>query len=136
MAGMPMMIFGDGSQTRDFTFVSDTARGILLAGFSNKAVGQTINLGQGSEISINELAADVARVAGQPEAKTEHIGQRPGDVLRLYADSGRAREMLDFSPRVGLPEGLGKLMAWYQGLGMAPAALLEDEIVQNWKPSA
>ena len=136
MAGKPMMVFGDGTQTRDFTFVSDTARGILLAGFSDEAVGRTVNLGQGSEISINELAAEVAAVVGCPNGTVEHVEQRPGDVLRLYADAGRARELLGFSPQVSLREGLARLKAWYEGLGQTPEVLLKNEVVQNWRGSA
>src|SRR4051794_31119507 len=60
LAGKPMVIFGDGTQTRDFTYVSDTAAGILLAGEHENAVGDTINLGFGSEVTINTLAQQVA----------------------------------------------------------------------------
>src|SRR5207253_3360712 len=59
MAGKPMVIFGDGEQTRDFTFVSDTARGIVAAGMAGDAIGHTINLGQGRENSIDELTASI-----------------------------------------------------------------------------
>src|SRR5439155_3431420 len=71
LAGRPMLVFGDGHQTRDFTFVSDTARGILLAGLAENAVGQTINLGSGREISINELTREVAVACGR-DALVEH----------------------------------------------------------------
>src|SRR5205807_83065 len=66
LAGLPLMVFGDGTQTRDFTFVSDTAAGIRRAGWADAAVGQTINVGSGGEITINELAREVAAVAGKP----------------------------------------------------------------------
>src|SRR6266849_1906864 len=62
LAGRPMVIFGDGTQTRDFTYVSDTAAGILAAGQSDAAVGHTFNLGNGKEITINNLAQAVAAV--------------------------------------------------------------------------
>ena len=58
-----MIVFGDGAQTRDFAYVSDTARGILMAGTSEAAVGRTINLGSGSEVAISDLARQVARAA-------------------------------------------------------------------------
>lgn len=135
MSDRPMIVFGDGTQTRDFTFVSDTARGILLAGFADGAVGETINLGQGSEISIRELASVVAEVTEQSCTKVEHVEQRPGDVLRLYADSSRAQALLGFRPQVSLREGLERLRAWYEGLKRTPGSLLEDEVVQNWRPS-
>jgi len=133
LAGKPMMIFGDGSQTRDFTFVEDTARGILLAGFSEDAVGQTINLGQGKEISITDLAGKVSTVVGRGKADVVHMDSRPGDVVRLYADSTQAESLLGFSPAVSLGEGLERLMKWYADSGRTPEEMLRDEVVQNWE---
>ncbi len=132
MAGEPMMIFGDGSQTRDFTFVEDTARGILLAGFSEEAVGHTINLGQGEEITITKLAEEVSAVVGRSESEVVYIDPRPGDVLRLYADSTRAEALLGFSTRVSLREGLERLMTWYEASGRSPEEMLREEVVRNW----
>src|SRR5258705_10571887 len=66
LAGKPMVIFGDGTQTRDFTFVSDSARGIILAGTKTAAIGRTINLGTGFELTINDLATAVAESTGRP----------------------------------------------------------------------
>ncbi len=133
MAGRPMVIFGDGTQTRDFTYVGDTARGILLAGLSEAAVGETINLGNGSEISMNKLAHLVAMMLERSNAAVAHDVPRPGDVLRLFADITKARQLLGFEPKVTLGEGLTKLRNWYLRLGQSPEALLEQEIVHNWK---
>lgn len=132
MAGKPMVAFGDGTQTRDFTYVADTARGIILAGTASAAIGQTINIGSGFEISINQLAEEVRAVLGKPDAPIEHIEQRPGDVLRLYAETGRAKELTGFAPTVDLRAGLEKLHAWYCASGKSANELLEDEIVKNW----
>ena len=132
LAGLPMVVFGDGTQTRDFTYVSDTAAGILLAGESENAVGDTINLGSGGEVTINELGGLVAAVTGGTAA-LQHDQPRPGDVLRLYADMSHARETLGFAPRVSLREGLEALLAWYRGQGVTPEELLEREIVHNWQ---
>jgi UDP-glucose 4-epimerase len=135
LAGRPMIVFGDGTQTRDFTFVSDTARGILLAGVTGGVEGQTINLGQGSEISINDLAVAIRHAAGRPDAEIVHDRPRPGDVLRLYADAGLARTLLGFRPSVGMEEGLARLRRWYENLDVAPEQLLEREIQYNWEPA-
>lgn len=134
LAGKPMIIFGDGTQTRDFTYVSDTARGILMAGLSDEAIGQTINLGNGREISINDLAREVAYVMERPHAAITHSEPRPGDVLRLYADMTKARQVIGFEPDVTLREGLIKLKNWYLNME-SPEELLEQEIVHNWKPN-
>ena len=63
-----MVIFGDGTQTRDFTYVTDSARGIILAGTKPAAVGRTINLGTGFELTINDLAKAVAEITGRRDA--------------------------------------------------------------------
>ncbi len=133
LAGRPMVVFGDGSQTRDFTFVTDTARGILAAGFAADAVGQTVNLGSGREISITGLAREIRAVAGRPSAPTVHEDPRPGDVLRLCADITRARQLLGFEPCVSLHDGLLNLRDWYLGLAQSPEELLQGEIVRNWE---
>jgi UDP-glucose 4-epimerase len=136
LAGLPLVIFGDGKQTRDFTYVSDTARGILEAGLSEAAVGRTINLGQGREITINQLAQLVAEVAGQPDADLVFDTPRPGDVLRLFADTSQAQQLLGFRPIVELREGLTRLRDWYRETGRSPADLLREERVRNWETPA
>ncbi len=125
-------MFGDGTQTRDFTFVSDTAAGIILAGDDPRAVGQTINLGFGGEVTINDLARQVAAVAGRPDAVVQHDRPRPGDVLRLYADMSHAQALLGYAPRITLTEGLQALLAWCRAEGVSPEQLLEREVVRNW----
>ena len=133
LAGKPMIVFGDGTQTRDFTFVSDTAAGILLAGEHDDAVGDTINLGSGVELTINELAAQIATLTGRPGgAAVEYDAPRPGDVLRLCADVTHAREAIGYRPRVTLAEGLAALLAWYRSQAATPEQLLAHEIVHNW----
>ncbi|MDP6354458.1 MAG: GDP-mannose 4,6-dehydratase [Planctomycetota bacterium] len=143
MCGKPMIVFGDGTQTRDFTFVRDSARGILLAGKSDAAIGHTINIGNGTEICINDLANLIAEVIEKPcgadvprqqgDAAIVHEAPRPGDVLRLYADSTKAKELLGFEPETGFREGLKMLKAWYESSGKSPEELLENEKVRNWE---
>lgn len=133
MADKPLIIFGDGTQTRDFTFVEDSARGILLAGTSDKAVGETINIGSNHEITINDLAETVKTVVGKPNAEIIHDEPRPGDVLRLYADSSKAGELLGFEPQVTMSEGLQRLKAWYEAQSLSAEELLEAEKVRNWE---
>jgi len=133
LAGRPMMIFGDGTQTRDFTYVSDTAAGILLAGEHLDAIGDTINLGFGSEVTINDLARQTAAVTGRPDASIQHDIPRPGDVLRLYADMSHARRTIGYVPTVTLADGLARLLTWYQQQAQSPEQLLEHEVVRNWE---
>ena len=132
LAGRPLIVFGDGTQTRDFTYVSDTAAGILAAGDAPAAVGATINLGSGGEIAINDLARLVAAAAGRPEAAVEHDEPRPGDVLRLRADTTRASQILGYRARVSMAAGLAALLQWYRAAGVDPEQLLQQEVVRNW----
>ena len=136
LAGRPMVVFGDGTQSRDFTYVTDTAHGILLAGEHPLAVGETINVGSGSEVTINDLAARVAIEAGRPDAVVEHDRPRPGDVSRLVADVARARARLGYEPQVSLSEGLQRLLQWYRDQRRTPEELLEQEILHTWVPAS
>jgi UDP-glucose 4-epimerase len=136
LAGKPMVIFGDGTQTRDFTYVSDSARGIILAGTQAAAVGATINLGSGIEVTVNDLARTVATVAGRPDAAVVHDEPRPGDVLRLCADMSQARKLLGYTVGVTLADGLAKLLAWYRAQGPSAEELLRTEVVRNWDVKA
>jgi len=117
LAGRPMVIFGDGKQTRDFTFASDTAAGILAVGLSDSAVGQTLNLGNGKEITISRLATMIAEVLGRPDAEIQYTERRPGDVARLLSDSSKASNIFGFKTTVGLLDGLGYLRDWYKHQG-------------------
>ena len=132
LASKPMVIFGDGTQTRDFTYVSDSARGIILAGTAKAAVGRTMNLGSGSELTVNDLARTVAEITGRPDAAIVHDAPRPGDVLRLYADMSQARSLLGYEPRIPLADGLRQLLSWYRAQNVSPEVLLRDEVVRNW----
>lgn len=132
MAGKPLLVFGDGTQTRDFTYVGDTARGILLGGTSDKAVGQTINIGSGHEITVNDLAETVSKLVADGKARIEWRDPRPGDVLRLYSDPTRGRDLLGYQSSVSLDQGLQQLIDWYRSLEATPETLLEHEREQNW----
>jgi UDP-glucose 4-epimerase len=104
----------------------------MMAGFTDSAVGQTINLGSGFEIAINDLAQEIASIVEQPDIGVIYDEPRPGDVLRLYAETTKAYKLLGFKPQVSLREGLIKLRNWYLHLGQSPELLLENEFVRNW----
>ena len=110
-----------------FHFVNDIGHGGLQIYFLIQSASQ------GKEISITELAAEVRTVVGQGTAGVVHTEPRPGDVMRLYADSTRAESLLGFSPGVSLREGLERLMKWYGESGRSPEEMLRDEVVHNWE---
>ena len=101
--------------TRDLNFVANTVDGFLRASVSPKAVGQTVNLGSGSEISIGDLAKTIVRlIGGEVPIETDAARVRPqgSEVERLLADNTLARELLDWTPQVSLEEGLVQTVDW------------------------
>jgi len=131
--GLPPTVFGDGTQTRDFTYVDDTARGIDLAARCDAAVGETINLGSGREVRILDLAGIVARAADRPDLRPETVPPRPGDVLRLSAGAAKAERLLGWRPEVGLEDGLARLLEWHRARGTDWAAALREDVARNWE---
>lgn len=131
--GLPPIVFGDGTQTRDFTYVDDTARGIAAAAESDAAIGETLNLGSGSEISILALAEIVTKAVGRPDLQPEFHDPRPGDVLRLIADSSKAAALLGWQPQLSLEQGVDRLLAWHAEQGTDWGAALREDIPHNWE---
>jgi UDP-glucose 4-epimerase len=129
--GRRPVIFGDGLQTRDFTYVADTVRGILAAAAVPEARGQVFNVARGEEVTVRRLAELLAK-AIDPTLAPEFTEARPGDVRRHWADVRRARTGLGFSAPVGIEEGLGRYVAWFREAYPDPAACLRDEVVRNW----
>jgi NAD dependent epimerase/dehydratase len=106
---------GSLTPTRDLNFVSDTVDGFVKAAVAPNAVGQTINLGSGREISVGDLAKLIGELAGRPvvvECDPDRLRPTGSEVERLLADNRRAKELLDWSPTIGLEEGLRRTIAW------------------------
>jgi UDP-glucose 4-epimerase len=107
-AGEPLVVHGDGTQTRDFVHVRDVVRANRLAATTD-AVGGAYNVGTGESISIADLASLVAELSGT-DASVTHGPAREGDVARSRADVSKARERLGYEPTVGFREGLTELV--------------------------
>jgi len=112
LEGLPLIIYGDGDQTRDFVHVDDLVAGIDLALRSGLA-GETFHLGSGTETSVNELAAKIMGLFPDREIVIEHRPERPGEIRRNYSDIGKARRLLGFEPAVSLDEGLAGTRDWF-----------------------
>jgi UDP-glucose 4-epimerase len=106
MAGKPPVIFGDGQQSRDFTYVTDVVRALLLAAEAPAAVGQVYNIAGGRSISLLELVGRLNQLLGT-HLRPNHQPPRVGDVRQSQADLAAARRDLGYAPNVGLEEGLG-----------------------------
>lgn len=103
--GGSLVIFGDGTQTRDFVYVDDVVDALVLAATATDVNRAVINVGSGQEVSINDLAVSVARVTGK-RANVLHNQGQPGGVSRLVADVRLAEQLLGWTPRTNLEEGL------------------------------
>ncbi len=111
--GEKPIINGDGEQTRDFIFVGDTVRGLLLAYEKEESRGKIINLGSGKDISMNSLLNLICEYMGY-RGEWEHREGRTSDVRKLCAEIKRAREILGFDPQISFEEGIKMTLDWYQ----------------------
>jgi UDP-glucose 4-epimerase len=108
--GEPIPVYGDGEQTRDFTYVDDAVEANLLAAVRGMP-GGVYNIGGGARVTVNEVLAMIGRVSGRVPARQTHPAQK-GDMRHTFADTARAKADLGFSPKVGLEEGLSAEYQW------------------------
>ncbi len=106
---LPLTIYGDGLQTRDFIYVGDVAEAVLAATKSPGINGQIFNIGSGKPTSVNDLAKTIIELSGE-DLEVYHTDFRNGDIRNSYADISKAKKLLGFEPKVALPDGLRKLM--------------------------
>ncbi|ALF54494.1 UDP-glucose epimerase [Nostoc piscinale CENA21] len=108
-------IYGDGQQTRDFTFVSDVVAANLAAASAAEAVGKIFNIGGGSRVVLTEVLDTMAEIVGQP-IKKNYIEKAMGDARHTAADISQAQKVLGYQPQVSLREGLAQEWQWVKGL--------------------
>jgi UDP-glucose 4-epimerase len=108
----PIEVFGDGEQTREFTYVSDAVEGTIKAATADIA-GQVVNLGGGSRVTINRVLATLEDIS-RTQARRKNLPAAPGDPRHTGASINLARERLGWEPRVSLREGLTKQWEWFQ----------------------
>jgi nucleoside-diphosphate-sugar epimerase len=107
LSGEAPVVFGDGEQTRDFTFVADAVAANLLAADAPRAAGEVVNVAGGRRVSLLELLGEIRELTGA-SSLPRHEPPRPGDVRDSVADLGRARQLLGYAPRVELRAGLAR----------------------------
>ena len=113
-------IFGDGEQTRDFTYVANVVDGVFRACEAPGASGEVINVATGDRISLNQLFEAMRKLVGA-DVRPTYAEPRPGDVHDSQADITKARELLGYEPIVGFEEGLRRTVDWYRTAAAAPA---------------
>jgi len=110
----PPVVYGDGEQSRDFTYIANVVDANLRAAEATAAVGEIINIGNGQSVTINELLKILKELSGKQNVNAQYQPARPGDVRHSQADLSRAAELLEYTPKVGLEEGLRLTLDWWQ----------------------
>jgi UDP-glucose 4-epimerase len=132
LAGMQPVIFGDGSFARDFTWVLDTARGIVLAGECDELVGDFVNIARGEDVTIQKLFDITKDFLGKPDLEPIRMKERPGDVHRHYASIKKAERLLGFKPAIGINKGIEKYISWVKDQNLDLQKWVAEEALINW----
>ena len=115
LEGVEITVYGDGEQTRDFTFVDDIVEANVLAAMSGSR-GEVFNVGGGTRISVNELLEIMENVTGR-RAVVKYIETQKGDVKDTLADADKIGK-LGWDPRVGIEEGVRRFVGWYGSVSL------------------
>jgi nucleoside-diphosphate-sugar epimerase len=114
LSGQRPVIYGDGEQSRDFTYIDNVVAANLKAAETTKGVGQVINIANGERVTLNQLLGQIKQLTGMNDAQADYQDLRKGDVRDSLADITRARELLGFAPNVDLQAGLRLTMDWWK----------------------
>jgi len=119
LSNMPPIIYGDGLQTRDYTYIEDAVRAYDLVLNHNEQITDPVNFGSGKEISILDIANTIIDLCGNNERmKPVHVEPRLGEVKRLIADATKAMGLLGWEPECDFKVGLSKFVQWYKNYGL------------------
>lgn len=110
----PITIYGDGTQTRDFTYVDDIVDGTIRSAEVEDTDGEVFNLGGGTKVSVNKVVELLIEASGVDEVKVVYDPPKLGDVSDTHADITKAKKILGYNPKVGLEEGLSRFIKWYK----------------------
>jgi UDP-N-acetylglucosamine/UDP-N-acetyl-alpha-D-glucosaminouronate 4-epimerase len=108
------VIYGDGEQSRDFTYIDNVVHANLKAASAKEASGRVINVANGERITLNQLLAELQDLTGKHDVTAEYLEPRVGDVRHSLADITLAREFLQYETKVGLREGLQRTIDWWK----------------------
>ena len=111
--GNPIPVFGDGSTSRDYTFVEDIVKGIMQSLYGVKGY-EVLNIGGSDPISLSGLISTLEKAVGK-SALLNHLPMQPGDVQRTFADISKARTLIGYEPTVSVQEGVRRFVEWYCG---------------------
>ena len=112
LKGTPPSIFGDGEQTRDFTFIDNVVQANLLAAQAQSADGEVMNIACGESVTVNAIIREINALTGKNVAP-KYVDSRPGDIKHSWADISRAEKLIGYRPLVRFDEGLQRAIDWY-----------------------
>jgi nucleoside-diphosphate-sugar epimerase len=114
LSGERPVIYGDGEQSRDFTYIDNVVAANLSAATSNGAAGKVINVANGERVTLNQLLDELKQLTGKHDVTAEYLEPRVGDVRHSLADNSMAREFLGYESKVDLREGLQRTIDWWK----------------------
>src|SRR6185436_17648532 len=114
LSGEQPVIYGDGEQSRDFTYIENVVAANLSAAEAKDAAGKVINVANGERITLNQLLAELKELTGNHDVKVKYLEPRVGDVRHSLADISLARQLLNYESKVDLREGLQRTIDWWK----------------------
>ncbi|TFG56061.1 MAG: NAD-dependent epimerase/dehydratase family protein [Methanomassiliicoccus sp.] len=115
--GKRPQIFGDGEQTRDFTFITDVVDAIRRCADCPDPKGEPLNVCSGSTVSVNQVVRSILKSVGREDLEPEYLPPQPGDVDHTWGDNSKAKRLLGWEPKVMIDEGLRRFVDWYKKEG-------------------
>jgi len=134
MNKQPLVIFGEGNQTRDFIYVEDAARAVVTVADTPGCLGETINFSSAREVSVRRIAELICENLDlDPGTMIQKQPPRPGDVMRHLGDNAKFQKLLGFVPEVRIEEGIARTIEWFRSLPMSAEELLSQEVLRAWE---
>jgi UDP-glucose 4-epimerase len=130
--GLQPIIFGDGTQTRDFTYVTDTVKGMIVASECDKMIGECVNVARGVEVSISDIARIIINKLERNDLQPVYEIDRPGDVLRHFANVQKAKNLFGYVADIDIDAGIDKYIKWFTSQGYDYKTLINKDKVFNW----
>jgi UDP-glucose 4-epimerase len=114
LRGLPPQIFGDGEQTRDFTYIDDVVDAVYRCASCPDPKGEPLNVCSGRTVKVNHVVTEILKATGRTDLRPEHLGTQQGDVDHTWGDNSKAKALLDWGPKVGIEEGIHRFVEWYK----------------------
>lgn len=130
--GMPPVIFGDGNQMKDFTYVTEVAYGILKASECDGLIGDVVNIAYGRGVSVRDIARLIIDMEDKSGLKINYKTKRPADVNKHCADISKAKRMFKFNPRIDIKTGIEKYIKWLKAQNLDLKMYIKECGSYNW----